>query len=351
MIGAVLVYSSIQCSSEQTSATEMACAWSICPVVSSVSNRQSCSGSAIRRPKACNSTWLTWFRPTRLALKCSGRCAAEALNWSAHLRTSRCKWSSRSRSTCGDSALEPARQAPSRQRPSTTPLTGRNDEKTRICLGDGTRGRRPDGRRGPGRRPAEEAQHRRHLGRRHRPVRHQRLLARPDGLQDAQHRPDREGRHDVHRHLCRAELHGRPGVVPDRPVRPPHRHDQGRLAGRDGGPAEGRSDGGRVAQAAWVCHRPVRQEPPGRPQRVPADGARLRRVLRQPVSPERRGRARAAGLPEGPGVPREVWPPRRDGLQGVEHGRPDRGPALRQGRQAGVQGHRPPDQGAHGDHR
>ena len=38
-------------------------------------------------------------------------------------------------------------------------------------------------------------------------------------------------------------------------------------------------------------HRPVRQEPPRRPQRVPADGARLRRVLRQPLPPQRRGGA------------------------------------------------------------
>ena len=36
-------------------------------------------------------------------------------------------------------------------------------------------------------------------------------------------------------------------------------------------------------------HRPVRQEPPGRPQRVPADGARLRRVLRLPLPPRRDG--------------------------------------------------------------
>ena len=36
-------------------------------------------------------------------------------------------------------------------------------------------------------------------------------------------------------------------------------------------------------------HRPVRQEPPGRPERVPADGARLRRVLRLPLPPRRDG--------------------------------------------------------------
>ena len=36
--------------------------------------------------------------------------------------------------------------------------------------------------------------------------------------------------------------------------------------------------------------RPVRQEPSRRPRRIPADRPRLRRVLRQPLSPERRGR-------------------------------------------------------------
>ena len=57
------------------------------------------------------------------------------------------------------------------------------------------------------------------------------------------------------------------------------------------------SDHRRAAQAARLRHRPVRQEPPGRPGRVPADGARLRRVLRQPLPPQRRGGAGAPGLP------------------------------------------------------
>ena len=100
-----------------------------------------------------------------------------------------------------------------------------------------------------------------------------------------------------------------------------------------------------------LCHRPVRQEPPGRPQRVPADRARLRRVLRQPLSPERGGGAGAAGLPEGPGVPREVRSAGRDGLQGVDDRRSDDGSALRQGRQAGLQGHRSSDQEADGNDR
>ena len=130
-----------------------------------------------------------------------------------------------------------------------------------------------------------------------------------------------------------------------------HRPDQGRPAGRHARTAEGRPDDCRVAQAAGLCDRPVRQEPPGRPQRVPAHRPRLRRVLRQPLPPECRGRAGTAGLPERPGLPGEVWPARRAGLQSHRQGRPDRRSALRQGRQADHQGHRPADQEADGDHR
>ena len=49
----------------------------------------------------------------------------------------------------------------------------------------------------------------------------------------------------------------------------------------------------------------------------PAHRARLRRVLRQPLPPQRRGRAGTARLSEGPGVPRQVRPARRAGLQGL----------------------------------
>ena len=44
-----------------------------------------------------------------------------------------------------------------------------------------------------------------------------------------------------------------------------------------------------VLKAHGLRHRAVRQEPPRRPQRVPADGARLRRVLRLPLPPRRDG--------------------------------------------------------------
>ena len=60
--------------------------------------------------------------------------------------------------------------------------------------------------------------------------------------------------------------------------------------------------------------RAVRQEPPRRSRRVPADRARLRRVLRQPLPPQRRGGAGERGLPEGPAVS-----PSTSGRAGVLH--------------------------------
>ena len=54
------------------------------------------------------------------------------------------------------------------------------------------------------------------------------LHPRPDGLSDAQHRPDRQGRHAVHRLLRRAILHRRPLVLHHRPERVSHRPFEGR---------------------------------------------------------------------------------------------------------------------------
>ena len=73
---------------------------------------------------------------------------------------------------------------------------------------------------------------------------------------------------------------------------------QGRHSRRDGRPAGTRHHHRPGAQAARLRHRPVRQEPSRRPRRIPADQARLRRVLRQPLPPQRRGGAGAALLAE-----------------------------------------------------
>ena len=89
------------------------------------------------------------------------------------------------------------------------------------------------------------------------------------------------------------------------------------------------ADHRRPAQGAGLRHRPVRQEPPRRPGQAPADGARLRRVLRQPLPPERRGGAGDLLLPEGSGVQEEVRPARRAALHGptARAGRRSRTPA------------------------
>ena len=55
----------------------------------------------------------------------------------------------------------------------------------------------------------------------------------------------------------------------------------------------------RGTEAARLRHRTVRQEPPRRPERISADRARLRRVLRQPLSSQRRRGAGEPRLPEG----------------------------------------------------
>ena len=103
----------------------------------------------------------------------------------------------------------------------------------------------------------------------------------------------------------------------------PHGSEQGRDAGRRRRAAGRGPDDRRAAQAARLRDGAVRQEPPRRPERVPADRARLRRVLRQPLPPERRGGAGAAELPAGrglPALPRALRAARRDALLG--HRRP-----------------------------
>ncbi len=102
-------------------------------------------------------------------------------------------------------------------------------------------------------------------------------------------------------------------------------------------------------QEPRVRDRPVRQEPPGRSQRAPAHGAWLRRVLRQSLSPERRGRARVRRLPERPELPKEVRTARRHEVQGDRQGRFDRRSGVRKSRQADHREHRSAHQEADGD--
>ena len=126
------------------------------------------------------------------------------------------------------------------------------------------------------------------------------------------------------------------------------------MPGVDVGCSRGPDDR-RTAQAAGLRHRPVRQEPPRRPEQVPADRARVRRVLRQPVSPQRRGRTRARGLSDRRRVPRLLrrrscraacihsWATDEDSAEADDR----YGPVGKQTHR----GHRPADQEADGDHR
>ena len=118
-------------------------------------------------------------------------------------------------------------------------------------------------------------------------------------------------------------------------------------------PGRGRDDR-RAAEAARLRDGAVRQEPPRRPEQVPADGARLRRVLRQPLPPERGGGAGAAELAAGrrlPAVQRALRAARRHPLLGDRRGRRHRRGALRARRQAAHRGHGPADEEADGDDR
>ena len=83
-----------------------------------------------------------------------------------------------------------------------------------------------------------QAEHPGHLGRRHRLVQHQRLQSGGDGLQDAQHRPDRPRRRPVHRLVRAAELHRRARRLHHGAVAGPHRPDQGRPARGARGPEQ-----------------------------------------------------------------------------------------------------------------
>ena len=185
----------------------------------------------------------------------------------------------------------------------------------------------------------QETEHPDSLGRRHRLLERQRLQPGHDGLQDAQHRPHREGRGAVHRLVRPAELHRRPRVLHHRPIRFPHRPAQGRPARREGRAAGARRHDRRVAQGPGLHDRAVRQEPPGRCRRDAADRARVRRVLRLALSPQCRGGVRERGLLQGSGADQEIPDARRDPLLGER------------GRHAEDRKHRPARQEAHGDHR
>jgi multiple sugar transport system ATP-binding protein len=89
-------------------------------------------------------------------------------------------------------------------------------------------------------------------------------------LQDAEHRPHRQGRHDVHGLLRREQLHGGALDLHHRTDLPAHRPVQGRHSpGAQSGCRRATSPSP-SAEAARLRHRPVRQEPSRRQGRVSA---------------------------------------------------------------------------------
>ena len=146
-------------------------------------------------------------------------------------------------------------------------------------------------------------------------------------------------------------MHRRARGVPHRTARHSDRPDQGGIPWRADGNEPARSVHWRPAQESRLRHRPVRQKSCRRSKRITADRERLRRVLRQSLSFERRGGAGTSGLSEGPGVPCQIRSAWRSQMQGQRPGRSHSRSALWQDRQADDRGHRCVDQETHGDDR
>ena len=194
------------------------------------------------------------------------------------------------------------------------------------------------------------AEHPVHHGRRRRLVEHRRLPPRHDGRPDAEPRPlAAEGMLFTDYYAEASCTAGRANFITgELPIRT-GLTTVGQAGAPIGMPAEAPTIA-TALKAHGLRDRAVRQEPPRRPQRVPADGARLRRVLRLPLPPRRDGGpVRTRTIRRTCGHGRAAQP---DAFLGDRQGRPDRGPALGQGRQAADRGRRRtlyPEQ--HGDRR
>ena len=158
-----------------------------------------------------------------------------------------------------------------------------------VCFAGVRVGKRDGEQRGAGASLRQEAQHRRHHGRRYRLVQRRRLPPGPDVFDDAEPRQDGQRRHALHRLLRGAELHRRPRQFHHRRTADPHRPDHGRPGRRQGRHSRRGPDDRDRVEGDGLRHRPVRQEPSGRPEPIPADRAWVRRVFRLPLSPRRDG--------------------------------------------------------------
>ena len=135
-----------------------------------------------------------------------------------------------------------------------------------------------------------------------------------------------------------------------RPVADPHRPDQGRTAWRRARPRPARSKCRGCPEDPRLRHRPVRQESPGRPQRVSATVHGFDEFFGNLYH------LNAEEEPENPDYPKDPEFRAKFGPRGVlkckasEHRRSDRGSRLRTSRQADDREHRPARHQAHGDH-
>ena len=102
------------------------------------------------------------------------------------------------------------------------------------------------------------------------------------GFDDAEHRPAREGGRAVHRLLrFAAGLLGQPRLAADRLLRQPHWHPRrARAQRRASASATDETTLAEALQVEGLRHRHGRQVAPRAPSAVPADAARLRRLLR-----------------------------------------------------------------------
>ena len=138
------------------------------------------------------------------------------------------------------------------------------------------------------------------------------------------------------------------GRVHPRAVPLSHWPYQGRDAWRRGAP-KGRSHHRGVPQAARLSVRTVRQKPSrGQGKFLPT--SRVRRILRQPLSPQRRGGTGEPGLSQGSGVQEKIRPARRAPFLCEDLRRSDGRSGLRT-RSARESRNRPAHQEAHGDGR
>ena len=141
---------------------------------------------------------------------------------------------------------------------------------------------------------------------------------------NAQHRPHRQRRRDLHGLRRHAELHLRAQCLLHRHVSAAHRHDPAAAARQPVLPAARHAGARQVPARSRLQHRRVRQEPSGRPHRRAADGARLPGILGLSLPPRRD----AAGE-----LPRHQQEPDRAGHRSAvqEHAdpRPPGGPRRR----------------------